>query len=185
MERQSGLGTPQIHKTPDLNMTKIGKVYSSKNFLKYGKIEVVFLDYGRPAPVWVIGDVDRKPEPGDQVLVGYIDGRKDSPYLVGFVKNFSHTTNFIRVEKDRIRIQLPTDKKDVKEHMTGDSKLSSRAYIDVTASGITINHPTGKVKVNSGAKSVARKGDSVSVYVPEHGTCTGTITEGSSKLYTD
>lgn len=153
MQHQSSLGSRKIHRAPSYNTTKIGRVTSVKDYEKWGRIEVVFLDYGQPLPVWVVGDIERKPVEGDHVIIGYIDGRRDAPYLIGFVKNKSYTTNFIRVEKDKIRIQLPvfdvgvkngTAHNDVKGHLLDESKLPQRAYVELSSNQAKISFPTSK-----------------------------------------
>lgn len=98
---QSSLGGARPHVMPSYTITKLARVTGTKNYTK-GKIEVTFLDHGKASPVWIIGDLDREPAEGDMVLIGFIDGRKDSPYLAGFVANQSKTSNMVRVNKDRI-----------------------------------------------------------------------------------
>lgn len=205
MKPQSSLGRKTIHRTPDYNGTEIGKVTSIDKYKKYGIIEVMCLNYSQPAPVWVVGDIDREPVEGDQVLIGFIDGRPDTPYLIGFVKNSSYTTNFITVRKDKIRVQLPVLQatKDVADKLLDETKLNKRAYLElspseaklyfpvndtgkgayvkITASGIEIKHDTGNVVINGGTADIARKGDAVSVNVG--GTnYSGTITGGNPKI---
>lgn len=124
MERQSGLGVPREHRATNFNQTKIARVTSTAKYDKYGMIEVVFLDYGRPAPVWVIGDIDRKPSVGDQVIIGYLEGRKDSPYLVGFAKGFSKTHQHIQIREDYVKLQVGT------------------TILEVSSSGVKVNGKT-------------------------------------------
>jgi hypothetical protein len=145
MQEQAALGNRQVYSKPSYSLTQVGRVVSVGNYDKTGTIEVVFLDYSKPFPVWVNGDIDRKPTEGDLVLVGFIQERQDAPYLAGFVRNESYTANFIKVEKDRIVIQLPTDTEDIKGHLLDDNKQTTRKSIVVTASGITIN---GNISVN-------------------------------------
>jgi len=173
MTLQSNLGPLKIHRLPNFTEPKMGRVTSTRDYSKYGRIEVVFLDYGVPCPVWVIGDIDREPVEGDMVLIGYMEGRGDRPYLIGYMKNSSYSTNFIQVKKDLIRVQLPIHQieQDVSENLLDDSKQDQRAYmeltpthsrfnfptssdgstppayIEITAGGINIYHPTGNVEV--------------------------------------
>jgi len=153
MQMQSSLGGRVINRLPSFNNTRIGKVTSVKDYHEFGRIEVIFLDYSVPMPVWVVGNVDREPVTGDTVLVGYMDGRKDAPYLVGFVKNESYTTNFTIVSKDRIRLQLPIfgigeedspATRDVRGHLLDDSMEDKRAYIDVTPDHVMVSFPTSE-----------------------------------------
>lgn len=151
MQRQSSLGGQKIHRQADYNTTNIGRVTSIQKYKEFGIIEVVFLDHGQPFPVWIVGDIDREPVEGDQVIVGYIAGRKDAPYLAGYVKNFAYTTNFVMVGKDRIRFQLPIFEvgkkdgkahKDVQEHLLKESKLKSeRAYVELSPSEAIMSFP--------------------------------------------
>ena len=153
MQEQSSLGGRVISRLPNYTHTKIGRVTSVKDFHKYGRIEVIFLDYSQPAPVWVFNDIDREPVEGDQVLVGFIEGRKDAPYVIGFLKNASYTTNFVVVKKDKIKLQLPIfdigikngkAHKDVQEHLLDNNKQSERAYIELTPDGILASFPVDK-----------------------------------------
>lgn len=172
MHPQSSLGTQKVYRKPDYNQTQIGFITSAKDYEQYGRVEVVFLDYSNPFPVWATG-LDREPVDGDQVLVGFMQGRHDAPYLIGFVRNESYTSNFVKVEKDKITLQIPTDPSDINERLMDDSKKASRITIEISASGIAIN---------SGTAAVARVGDTVQVSVPGVGTCTGTITSGAPNV---
>lgn len=180
MHPQSGLGKEHLHRKPVYDQLQIGRVTSTKDYNKYGRIEVIFLDYSQPFPVWVNGDLDREPVEGDQVLVGFIQGRPDAPYLAGFIRNKSYTANFIKIEKGRIILQMPTDTKDIQGALMDESKKDSRAYVEIKGSEVIVHAPS--IKLADGTTEVARKGDSVSVNVPGVGTCTGTITSGTSKV---
>jgi hypothetical protein len=166
---------------------QIGHVTSVKNYDESGRIEVIFLDSSQPFPVWVVGHIDRKPVEGDQVLVGFIQGRHDAPYLHSFIKNESYTSNFIRVEKDRIILQMPLDDNDAKAHLPED-KRATRPYLELNSQAAMLNlgdiqisvTKDGKIHLGGGGLALARVGDSVSVNVPGIGTCSGTITSGSS-----
>jgi hypothetical protein len=60
-------------------------------------------------------------------------------------------------------------------------KIKSDGDVEITSpANISING--NAVQVCSGSNGFARVGDSVEVSVPTHGTCTGTITSGSSKV---
>ena len=153
MADQSSLGGRKIHRQPDYGKTDYARVTSNKDYDKYGIIEVILLDYSKPMPVWIVGDIDRKPVVGDQVLIGYIGGRKDAPYLVGHVKTKSYTTAFIEVHHDRIRIQLPVlevGKKDgkahndVKEALQNEGKLKERAYIELDTKKARMSFPVAE-----------------------------------------
>lgn len=150
-ENQSSLGNRRVHRTPAHTQSKIGRVTSIKDYQAYGKIEVVFLDYGMPFPVWVIGDLDREPVTGDQVIVGYMEGRKDAPYLAGFVKNESYTSNFVQVSMNKIRLQLPVFEvgvrggdahKEAQSGLISDKTLKQhRAYVELTPDHAVISFP--------------------------------------------
>lgn len=154
MAEQSAFGSRKIHRAPSFDgITKIARVTSAKDFHKYGRIEVLFLDYGQPMPVWVVNDLDREPVEGDQVVIGYIDGRKDAPYLIGFMKNKSYTTNFIVVKKDKIKLQLPVFEigkkdgvahKDVQSNLLDGTKQEQRAYVELTPDHAIVSFPTDK-----------------------------------------
>jgi uncharacterized Zn-binding protein involved in type VI secretion len=152
MAGQNAFGSKQVHRDPDFSgVTKIARVTSAVDFNQFGRIEVIFLDYGQPMPVWVVGDIEREPVAGDQVIIGYIDGRKDSPYLIGFVKNKSYTTNFVVVKKDKIKFQLPIfdigvidgkAHKDTEGNLLDNSKQAERAYIELTPTYALLSFPT-------------------------------------------
>lgn len=170
MKEQSSLGTRQIYGKPAYDQTQIGRVVSTANYDLYGRIDIMCLDHSQPLPVWVCGSLDRKPVEGDLVLIGFIQSRSDSPYVIGFVRNECYTSNFVIVEDSRILIQIPTDPTDVAGHLLDATKQSTRMSVEITAAGVQIN----------GAYA-ARIGDTVSVNVPGVGTCTGTITSGAAK----
>lgn len=155
-QRQNALGGRTIHRAPSYTQAKIGRVTSIQDYKRYGKIEVVFLDYGMPFPVWVIGDLDREPVSGDQVVVGYMEGRKDSPYLAGYIKNESYTSNFVQIQQDRIRMQLPVfdvgerngdAHNEAKTGMVDDNQPHAnslthhRAYVELTPEHALISFP--------------------------------------------
>lgn len=139
MQEQSSLGNRFIVGKQPYNQTQIGKVTSTANYEAYGRIEVAFLDYSKPAPVWVVGDLDRAPVAGDLVLVGFIQNRSDAPYLAGYVRNECYTANFVKIEKDKITIQMPTVAADINGHLLDTSMKGSRVSIELTASGVAIN----------------------------------------------
>ncbi|AKG36083.1 hypothetical protein [Paenibacillus durus] len=153
MKDQAALGGQTTNRMPSFNTSRFARVTSAKDYNKYGRIEVIFLDYSVPVPVWVVGDIEREPVAGDSVLIGYMDGRKDCPYLVGFVKNESHTTNFVVVKKDKIKLQLPIfgigekdspATKDVAGNLLDNSKQEERVYIEATPDHALISFPTSE-----------------------------------------
>lgn len=180
MREQSALGANKAYTCPTYNLTQIGRVISTGQYKKYGMVEVVFNDYSKPFPVWVVSEVDRQPIEGDMVLVGFIQGRHDAPYLMGYIRNESYTSNYISIEKDRIILQIPTSDADKKAHLLEDSGKDTRVYVEVKASEVVIHAPT--VLFNHGSKGVARLGDTVKVSVPTIGECTGTITSASTSI---
>lgn len=146
---QNSLGSRQPSRTPVYHQTKMGRVHNTSRWREYGKIEVVFLDYGTPLPVWVVGNIDREPSEGDWVLVGYMEGRKDAPYLVGYVRNEAYTSNEIIIGKEYLRFQLPANLDDRKESMLDDAKyLDMRPYVEITPEK-TIIHQKGDIEVYS------------------------------------
>lgn len=181
MEQSSLGGNRQIYRQPVYNQTQIGYVTSAKDYKQYGRVEVVFLDYSNPFPVWAVG-MDREPMDGDQVVVGFMQGRVDAPYLVGFVRNESYTSNYVIIEKDKITLQVPTDIEDNKGHLLDDSKSNTRIILEVATDMITakfkdtltLKITSSEVTINDSV--VACIGNAVSVEVPTIGTCTGTIT---------
>lgn len=154
MAEQNAFGSRKVHRQFDYGgVTKIARVTSTADFHAYARIEVIFLDYGQPMPVWIVNDLDREPVEGDKVVIGYIDGRKDAPYLIGFVKNESYTTNFVVVKKDKIKLQLPVFEvgvkdgvahKDVQGNLLDNAKQAERAYVELTPDYALVSFPTDK-----------------------------------------
>jgi len=144
----NSLGTKKLHKLPQYFMDKMGRVTSAANYKDKGRIEVEFLDHGKCMPVWVVGDIDREPMEGDMVIIGYMEGRKDAPYLKAFVRNQSYTSNYIEVHPDRIVFQLPKNETDREKNMLDDRYKDGRVYLELTANGVAIYHPDGDVTVN-------------------------------------
>ncbi|CAJ1315909.1 hypothetical protein [Paenibacillus nuruki] len=154
MKDQSALGGRTVNRQPPFNSARLAKVTSTKDYSKFSRIEVIFLDYSQPVPVWVMNDIDREPVVGDSVLIGYIDNRKDSPYLIGFQKNSSYSTNFISVQQDKIKLQLPVydvgikdglAHKDVQSNLLDDSNQLKRAYIELDPDHALVSFPTDRV----------------------------------------
>lgn len=149
MQRQSSLGSPSLHRAPSYQTSKIGKIVGVAHYKKYGKIDVVFLDHGSTANVWVLGDVDREPVEGDMVIVGYMEGRKDAPYMIGFVRNNAYTSNRILIGKDYVRVQLPASEVDRKGSLLDDTKKEQRPYVEITATKTRVFRPSGVVEVEA------------------------------------
>lgn len=147
------LGSRRAHRNPQYFMDKMARVKSAADFRSKARIDVQFLDHGKCMPVWVVGDVDREPVEGDMVIIGYMEGRKDAPYLKSFVRNDSYTANYIEVGKDYIRLQLPLTKEDRDKNMLDDTKKNTRVYLELNGSGASIYHSTGDVFLVSGQHS--------------------------------
>lgn len=154
MKDQSALGGRTVNRQPPFNSSRLAKVTSIKDYMKFGRIEVIFLDYSQPVPVWVMNDIDREPVVGDSVLIGYIDNRKDSPYFIGFQKNSSYATNFISVQQGKIKLQLPIHDigikdgiahKDVQSNLLDDSNQLKRAYIELDPDHAIVSFPTDRL----------------------------------------
>jgi hypothetical protein len=119
----------------------MGRISSTTNYTKQGKVEVMFLDGGRPMPVWASGHIDREPSVGDMVIIGYAEGRKDTPYVVSFIRNSSMTANYIHIKKGSIVFQLPKDAKDEEGRMLEDANKAGRPYIEMTQDKMVFHHP--------------------------------------------
>lgn len=153
MKEQSSLGRRKEHWAPSYIQDKMARVTSIKDLYTYGRIEAIFLDYGQPMPIWVVGDIDREPVEGDEIIVGYMDGRKDAPYLMGFVKNGSYTTNFAMIKKDLIRLQLPVfgigtagskATTDAEGNLMDDARQPERAFLELSPSHAVLSFPTSE-----------------------------------------
>lgn len=199
---QNSLPTPKNNRFPEFNTVQAAKVTSIKDLEEKGQIYVKFNKRGSPAPVNVMENGGHViPSEGDYVLVGFVDGDKTTPYLIGYAMNNYACANFFRLSAQGITLQFPLDETDAEEHMTDDTKESKRASIRIHSNSMELYYPVGgdAVKVTltkdgvldvavpdsiklGGETPVARQGDSVQVSVPGIGTCTGTITGGSDKV---
>jgi hypothetical protein len=171
--KQSSLPVKQVRETAfqSFNDNVIARVEKNDDYDK-GKIEVIFVNRTKPAPVWVFDGP--KPEVGDYVLVGYINGQKNNPYMQGIFSNKAWTSNFIVVEKDRIRIAFPTDDKDVtgedpekendpKSHLRDDATYQwTRGFISINKDGMIIHVPK-ELPVQIMAGSAELRADSILV----------------------
>jgi hypothetical protein len=153
MQDQSSLGGRSVNRLPSYTNLQMARVTSTADFHQYGKLEAVFLDMSQPAPIWVFNDLDREPVAGDFILVGFMEGRKDLPYMHGFAKNQSYTTNFVVVKKDKVKLQLPIFEigvidgiahEDVKTHLLDNDKQSERAYVEITEDHAILSYPTSE-----------------------------------------
>ncbi|WP_017814475.1 hypothetical protein [Paenibacillus shenyangensis] len=153
MKNQSSLGGRTTNRQPEFGVNRLAKVTSVKDYERFGRIEVIFLDYSQPVPVWIINNMDREPVEGDTVLIGYMDNRKDAPYMIGFQRNGSYSSNFITVARDKIRVQLPVfdigvkgglAHQDVQGNLLDESKLPMRAYVELSADQAVVHYPADK-----------------------------------------
>ncbi|WP_025684580.1 hypothetical protein [Paenibacillus maysiensis] len=193
MKDQSSLGGKTTNRMPEFNATRLGHVTSTKDYEKYARIEVIFLDYSQPVPVWVFGDVDREPVEGDTVIVGYLDSRKDAPYLAGFLRNGSYGTNFITIKRDLIKLQLPifeigvkdgTADKDVQGNLLDDSKQQQRAYVELTPEHALLSYPTDKEGKNPPATVKVTPGSvEISCPVPDEAPAYIRVTAGGFEFF--
>lgn len=148
---QSSLGRKEVHNTPSYGANKdIARVVDTTDFDKYGIIDVVYIDGSNAARVWVTNPIDREPVTGDLILVGYISGQKNAPYLSGFIEE-SYMRNFVQIKKDLIRIQLPVmeigvvegiSHKDTQEKLLNDDYRGKRALMELTPEHFYIQFPT-------------------------------------------
>lgn len=157
MQDQSSLGSKTVNRNPSFNADRLARVTSVKDLYTAGRIEAVFLDFSQPSPVWVVGDLDREPVEGDMIVIGYLDARKDAPYMRGFVKNQAYTTHFMIVKKDKIKLQLPIFEigvkdgkahKDVQEHLLDNAKQVERAYVELVEDHAIVSFPTSEDEPN-------------------------------------
>lgn len=91
-------------------------VLSTVDFDEKRRIEVQFEKGGAPTPVHIIENFATKvPEPGDWVIVGYIEGSKHLPYLIGHVKDLHRTADIVRLHKTFFEVKFPVHY-DVENH---------------------------------------------------------------------
>lgn len=146
---QSGLGNFKSNTDLQFQNMRVAKVTSVEKLKTEGKIEVEFVKGGRPVPVHFVENVSVTPEQGDWVIVGNIDGNKNNVFFVGYFRNFYACSNYIKVSKDCIRIQLPIDDKDVLDKMIDDSKKNTRVYLELTKDRVVLWTPWSGYLINS------------------------------------
>lgn len=155
MQPQNALGNQQIHRLPSFRGTFFGRVTSAEHY-DLGRVEVVLLDGGTPLVASVVGDIARKPVAGDKVLVSYIAGRPDAPYIAGFLHKDTYSADSIRLEEDKIILQLPNKSTSVELLADGTVRLSvGNAQIKMTEDGIDIYHPKGvTIRSDTGSTTI-------------------------------
>ena len=144
-------------------------------------------DYGE----YFIPTIDNV-EVGQKCIVVFLNKQLEDAVVLGFLRTEYPT-------KDTIPTLKPNEKLIRHKSSTGafseikfsqDNQIDIRqlnssnveqSYIKLKANG-DIEIVGGNVKINNGTMGAARIGDAVSVSVPSHGTCTGTITGGSSTV---
>lgn len=106
---QSSLGKVERYAVPRFDHFKIAIITSTYEFDSKRRIEVRFNNGGAPVPVQVVESLGTQvPEQGDWVVVGYIEGSKHRPFLVGYVKDLYRTSDILRLGKDFIEVKFPT-----------------------------------------------------------------------------
>lgn len=164
---QTSLGTQQQNNTPRFGSNDIARVIGTDDFDLYGIIDVILLDGSNPARVWVSNSIDREPVSGDMVLIGYISGHKNAPYLIGFLDD-CYMRNFVQIKKDLIRMQLPIQAIGViggESHIDSQGKLlddshrGNRAIIEVTPAHTYLQFPGGSVEITGGNMSIVHSGN--------------------------
>lgn len=143
---QHVLGEFKTHKPSSFTQLIPGQVVSVVDYDEFQQVEVAFSEGGTTIPVWVVEDgVSPKPVNGDWVLVGFIGGHKNQPYIAGYYRGKYAWSNHIMMRRDEttaeILIQLPTLTTDLEEHLTDDTKKETRTYIRLSHEGFEINHP--------------------------------------------
>lgn len=109
------------------------------------------------------------PEVNDHVLVLFMGER--APVIIGSMYSQYDTKPAIKKEE---MLLCPKTKGSYIFFDKNDN-------IKIKSGTMTLTIKDNVLTINGGTLGIARVGDSVSVSVPTHGTCTGTITSGSSK----
>ncbi len=143
----------------------------------------------------------RIPEEGDVVLVGFMDGDGEKPFIQDIVYTnkqrapLGHAGDWRLRVSDNLYLELSPSDDVARLARKGQGDLASpeaRVEIDDSGSSPVINiDTTGDVNINadgdinlagSGGDPVARKGDSVEVTLSDGSTGSGQITSGSSNV---
>jgi len=89
---------------------------------------------------------------------------------------------FLMITKAGHNVEIDITEGDVEIHVKGDITLNVEGTVNATVSEI-VNLDAEKINFCGGTAAVARLGDSVQVSCPLHGSHSGTITSGSSKVF--
>ena len=149
---QNSLGEFKTHKPDSFTQLIPGRVVSTVDYEEFKQVAVSFSKGGTTLPVWVVEDgVSPKPVNGDWVLVGFIGGHKNQPYIAGYYRGNYAWSNHIMMRRDEtteeILIQLPVLPElkivDLEEHLTNDTKKETRAFVHLHTDFAEISFPTG------------------------------------------
>jgi uncharacterized protein involved in type VI secretion and phage assembly len=115
MTTQTALGRPTPYPYPRFDHVAIAIVTSNVDYDTLGRVEVLFMNDGGLAggvavPVYVVeSGLSVKPEEGDTVLVGFVQGNKDNPWLIGTFKGKAATSGMIALTKEGLTIGVKTN----------------------------------------------------------------------------
>lgn len=112
---QTSLGQPIPYPYPRFDHVAMAKVTGTVDYATIGRVEVQFINDGGLAggmavPAYVVeSGLSVGPEEGDTVLVGFIRGDKNSPWLIGTFMGGAATSGLLRLKKDRFTVSVKTD----------------------------------------------------------------------------
>jgi len=138
---QSGLGGLRPNKGEEFHNLRLARVSSVNELDSMGRIEVTYEKGGMPTFVYFVENVSIRPEQGDWVIVGTVDGQKNNVIFMGFYRNRYACSKYIVVTKDYIRLQIPTNDSDILNKMTDDSKLNTRVSLEMKKDSVLLKVP--------------------------------------------
>jgi hypothetical protein len=165
-------------------------IHTTNSTLQYAGVAVCGIGLGNYKGIMAL------PQPNDYVIVGFV-GEK-TPVVLGTIFSIGEKTPVVSgqqtsrydivpaIKDNELLIASRTRGSYVFFDENGYVKIKSGTDVITIKNGTininsgTINITGGTVNINNGTQGIARDGDAVSVTVPSHGTCTGTITAGSA-----
>ena len=107
---QSALGELKPYRIQRFDHFKVAVVASTSHFDEDGTIEVHFVRGGHPVPVHIFENMGTNlPEEGDWVLIGFAEGSKHFPFLIGYLKDYYRTSDILRLTKNFFEVKFPIE----------------------------------------------------------------------------
>lgn len=168
---QASLGSPKPHPYPRFDHVLIAKVANNADYAN-GRIEVQLDDGIIPGgilvPVFIShSGIEVKPEQGDTVLIGFLQGAKNNPWLINFAQGKHAYAKSIMVDENGITLQWPPGSGTTKITVDNQDNIQLKNTANVI---ITLN--------SQGAISISAP-ETINIEAPKGITLTATDQTGS------